>query len=364
MENKGRYQEQAISPELLAKGEEMAEFAALEYLAKTDKSKQCQEKDFNNIYPSQVIEHDMQYVARMEEIFVKQEAEQMREQKDFEKRRRYSEALEHVVASEGTDFGWFSGKNIKGKIVRTSRFDDIANGIDEICEFEFTDTADKKPYRLALCVDMTMGMSDQTIAKKLGRNLRKIESGGAKVKYFSSQAENYKGEIKNIVPVVIGLDSNDLQELTSLVCGLRKQEEISGRTKQGEKAHLVENNRCQIIFLEEILAQLKLYTDHLGELQNKGRGVDVGNTINNVKQATEIITQVLADKRDILPPEKHEDVTQKLIQKYCNRERKKINEEVEKFQISLQDGLAWLFGQLSRHCKTIKTIAPLRALLF
>lgn len=343
MENKESSPRQAVSREQIANSAEMAEFATLEYLAKTDKSRRCQEKDFNNIYSSRSIEKDMQFVEKMEKIFISQDAQQMREQKDFEKRRKYSEALEHMVASEGTDFGWFSGKDIKGRIIRTSRYDDIAHGVDEICEFEFTNSTDKKPYRLALCIDIAMGMSPNTIQKKLGKNLAKVENGGSTIKYFSSQTENYKGKIDNVLPVIVGLDGDDLKDLSSLVCHLRKQEEISGRNKQGEKAHLVENNRCQLIFLEEILSQLKLYQDHLGELQSKGKGTDVGNTINNVKRATEIIAQILADKRNILPPEKHKDVTQDLIQNYCSRERKKINSELKEIIRNVWEGLNDVF---------------------
>lgn len=148
-------------------------------------------------------------------------------------------------------------------LVRTTEYDDIVNGIDAVVEF---DTNSDKPERMALAVDASMSPDFHVIAEKIRKNANRVLGieDHAKVKYFESQITNRKESLNDMVPVVIGVDADNLAELLGKFSSLIKLQNIRGKSDlersliRKTKEELA-NHPAQKIFLEEIRLQLEWY---------------------------------------------------------------------------------------------------------
>jgi hypothetical protein len=158
--------------------------------------------DFSDLYGNSVIEEDEKYTQEKENIFHEQMTPQTA------KLLQLAEILEAIIFEAIEQQNWF-GEN--AFTIKTSRFDDIKNGIDTVVEFVEEDSS---ASHLALAVDATF---NQDLDKKFDRIKGEIDRGElATIKYFISDNMHFRGELKNIPRAVVGAEVKTIKELARL----------------------------------------------------------------------------------------------------------------------------------------------------
>lgn len=214
--------------------------------------------------------------------------------------RKRSEALEIIIADQIELNDWFGGESL---FFRTTEYDDIFNGTDAVVEFNLED----KPERLALAIDSTSQTDLYRVKEKINRNISNMLTNKLEIKYFESQIDGYKGSLKNVVPVVIGLEAGNTNDLIDTFSKLIKFGEKMNDpslhvnekilAKQGFlslKKDIVKHP-AQVIFLEEILNQLEMYNT----LLNRENNPRVAVKAEDISRLTNIIHHILDDKKNI-----------------------------------------------------------------
>lgn len=190
-------------------------------------------EDMSPPYSPEEIAKDKKYVEEIEREFVKNSESEKENLK-------YAIVLEGIVLDQITTNGWL-GEHARAR--KTSRYDDIKNGIDIIVEFKKEDIFS---HHVGLAIDATFG-NPTLIQKKIQSVLDGIKNGElAKLKYF--ETENYKGVLNNIPRVIIGVDRRHVSELASLWNDDERQKEL--------KKH-----PSQRIFLREAIRQLDFFAE-------------------------------------------------------------------------------------------------------
>jgi len=156
-------------------------------------------QQFASLYGATAVQADTTYVKSMEQKFSEEGTVH-----EAQKLGTIFEAILHEQIAYGT---WL-GKNSKSQ--KTSRFDDIKNGIDEVVEIEVDETATSY---LGLALDATLGST----LEKLTRIKSEIDSERlGTVKYFRSKRGDFRGELSQIPRAVITTDAKTIVELATL----------------------------------------------------------------------------------------------------------------------------------------------------
>lgn len=277
-------------------------------IIKSGISPRIAEFDFTDTYQSDEVKRDLAEVNRMEAVFAEETEKKPKNERDFEKNKRLvSEAMEIALAWGGEAYGWF-GQNTM--TIRTSKFDDIKNGVDLVIEFEIEEER-SEPERLALSVDVTMSTDISTLDKKMENNFAKIQNQKfARIKYFESPTTGERGPIENIIPVTVALGGeNAVEFITRFTQTMRKGKELGKAEKEEMQKH-----PAQIIFLKEILMQLNAYAGTLN--QNNTHNVKLIGEINNIQR---LLEAVLDEKSDIDSSELEGDQSFNRIKKNVNK---------------------------------------------
>jgi len=157
-------------------------------------------RSFSDLYNTDMIERDLAYTDKLEKIFKSESGEAEKAA------HKYATVLEGIVHEGIEKSGWL-GEGAHA--IKTSRFDDIVNGVDEVVEIKGKD--ETTPSRLALAVDVTF--SNQ-IAKKFKKIRDEIDSGKlGGVKYFLSEASHQRGELAHIPRVVVGTEISNVKKI-------------------------------------------------------------------------------------------------------------------------------------------------------
>jgi hypothetical protein len=150
--------------------------------------------DFRVLYGDESIERDEAYVRDRQEKFKTKEQEVSADRLTNGEIRRVSECAEYLII-EGINRGWY----LDSRAVKTTDYDDIANGIDFI--FERQKGHDPATH-LGLAVDITCARS---MDEKMISIKKAIDTGTlSKIKYFKSG--NFKGELSDIPKVIAAVD--------------------------------------------------------------------------------------------------------------------------------------------------------------
>ncbi len=158
--------------------------------------------DFGDLYGASNIENDQVYVDKKEILFERQLSQ---EQKEL---LRLSTILEAIIFESIEQAEWFGNNTFT---IKTSRFDDIKNGVDTVVEFI---GQDRSASYLALALDATFNQDTQ---KKFGRIKYEIDRGKlAHIKYFISDNMNFRGELKNTPRAVVGTEIKTIKGLAEL----------------------------------------------------------------------------------------------------------------------------------------------------
>jgi hypothetical protein len=217
-----------------------------------------QEQDFiddkNPEYSVEMIERDQEMTRRMEEKFHEGDDNLSDEAlKKIHEGKKRSEALETVIIDGGQAMEWF-GPN--ARLIMTTRYDDIYNGVDGVLEFI---VEGETPQRIALAIDASMRPDFSSVERKITRGISKVNDGNMKVKYFQSQADGFKGKLTTVIPIVLGLEGDNSDKLIGLFADIQRAAEKSDPSEVTEKIAQAKDHPAQVIFLREMLIQLKMY---------------------------------------------------------------------------------------------------------
>lgn len=219
---------------------------------------------------------DKKFVARMEEKFKKTATpEQIMANK-------LSTILEAIVY-EQTELSNWLGEDVF--TIKTSRFDDITNGVDVIAEFVERKEEKVKSIRghLGLAFDVTFS---NEISDKLNRIKNEIDDGHlATVKYFVSESMSYKGEFVDIPRVIMSVDGKTVNDLAQLWLEEKKK---------------LAFHPIQMQILEETLVQLKVFKEYAERTGHK-------RVIKRLNKALIIIQEIYDQKKNETSKLKEDD---------------------------------------------------------
>lgn len=185
--------------------------------------------------------------------------------------KNYSEVLEAIICEHGELSNWF-GEN--SRVIKTSDFDDIKNGVDMVVEF---DQGEEGFENLALAVDVTFGKTG--ISKKLEGIKSSIDNERlTKVKYFKSERQPATGKQLKIPKIVIGIDKEHLTEVGLLWMNRRNKDLAS--------------HPIQAVILQEAREQLEMFRRY-AESQGKTEIAKL------YAKDLSIIEKIIDEKKDI-----------------------------------------------------------------
>lgn len=188
-------------------------------------------EELADLYGSETIARDNAYVTQREQTF-KASMNPMELQQ-----LKLATVFEAILHEHGEQSNWFGETAVT---IKTSSFDDIANGVDEIIEFEEKATS---PSYLALAVDATYSTFPDHKLQKIKEEIDRGEL--AQVKYAVIENIGFRGELNKVPRVVIGMSARTVNELAELW--------LSKDTKG------LANHPVQIQILEEVLMQAQAF---------------------------------------------------------------------------------------------------------
>ncbi|MDI6734532.1 MAG: hypothetical protein QMD50_03555 [Patescibacteria group bacterium] len=183
---------------------------------------------FRDIYGADV-DKDISYVKEMEEKFKKELTPEM------EKVQKIATIFEAIIYENVEQSEWLG----PAETFKTSRYDDIKNGVDTIAKFQEDETTTSY---LALAIDVTFSSDTE---KKFARIKDEIMNGKmAEIKYLEKNKE-----LPKIPRVIIGAETKTIKRLAELWMEKKENWEKLGK------------HQIQFQILEEILLQLETFAD-------------------------------------------------------------------------------------------------------
>ncbi|MFZ2253060.1 MAG: hypothetical protein WAW13_02685 [Minisyncoccia bacterium] len=237
-------------------------------------------KNFIDLYGESNVARDLQTVTRLKAGFERDEAKHM------------AEVLEAIIYEQITQSEWL-GPN--AETIRPSEYDDFVNGVDLIVEFDDTESS----RHLALGVDITFG--SDTMRKKFTRIRNEIhEDKLAEVKYFESHG--FKGSLKQLPRVVIGVEIDTIVELAGLWIHGSKKELATHFIKNIISEEIERQLRTFLAYARSInsvnairsytsalstLEKVRVGSDSTGMDQNKNESIDKDRVYQEIRKQLE-----------------------------------------------------------------------------
>lgn len=198
-------------------------------------------------YKKEDIERDLGLVEKREKQF------------EHDDSQKPAEVFEAIMLHQGELSNWF-GQH--AETIKTSRYDDVFNGIDIIVEFE--NTTAKELSHLGVAVDVTFGTTG--LQKKIERIKKEIDRGElARVKYFYSEKEGVR-EPRDVARVVVGIELNQVVELAALWL---QQKNFQYKEIRSKANHALAAHPASRAMLEEISLQLERFKDYANKNNKK-----------------------------------------------------------------------------------------------
>ena len=228
-------------------------------------------KKFKNC-DEQMVNQDMQYVRDREAQFEMESMPEAREDKKMA-------TIMEVIINEQVELNDWLGPN--AETVISSRYDDIANGVDGIIRLQREGEGD---IDLCLAVDVTFSSDSTHIRGKFNKIFENIEKGElTEIKYFTVpnpedvHEYEYKGSVK-MPRVVIGIERQIVEKLGDLWFK-KNRKELGGHP-------------VQHVIAKEILDQLAVYDQYA---RSHGNRNDIATVY---RRASGVIEGSLKEKED------------------------------------------------------------------
>lgn len=165
---------------------------------------------FRDLYGNENVDRDLAAVDRLEQDF----------EHDSTRRQTWAlkpaTILEAIIYEQGEQSDWFGPD---ATTVKTSRFDDIINGIDSAVEFFDNINA---PSHLAFGIDATYS---NYIDKKIEKIQHKITTNRlATIKYFQSEQTGFRGELRGVPLFIVAVTPDTISSVGELWAANEHQE--------------------------------------------------------------------------------------------------------------------------------------------
>jgi len=273
---------------------------ALEIVEKTYKKgiDIIKEDEFKDLYSKETVEADLEWVRKEEERFEKEDTPEQKEA------RKVSTVFEAIIFDQVEANNWLGET---ARTIKSSRYDDIKNGIDLIVEFPEEELS---ASHLALAVDVTLSSELENKLRDIKRDIERGKMGT--IKYFKSEALNIRGEKSNIPKVVIGTDYHTFTEVVDL--WMSRDTAEGGAAKDKLVKHPI-----QFILLEEILMQLEKFEDYARKIKQEKVAEEykrVKEIIEEVYRKKLVLYEELLNKKDVIV---QKDGVYQAIQNYLDR---------------------------------------------
>ena len=300
------------NPEMLLKSnselkpihpEKLEALANAEIILASIKNKEILTDDFTDEakggYTENDIENDKERVRLRKEDFEKEQdhlsAEDRMKINIGKKRGKALEAIAINMAGKRNQEGelWYNWYGRKAYVMETTEFDDICRGVDGVLEF---DMGQGQSHKIALAIDASMRVDMESVKRKMKRGAENIANGKMEVKYFKSAVSGYKGKLKSVIPVVLGLEGDNANKLIRLFAQIVALENKQGRSLEEDedlayKIHEAQKHPCQVVFLKEMKVQLEMYQKMFNR---QGSFIK-----NDLIELLKIVTALLDDKKNI-----------------------------------------------------------------
>lgn len=230
-----------------------------------------------DIYTKEKVNKDKEYVKQKKAQFKKSEDNSY----EGKKAKIISETMEKIISLGGELSNWFGGNFY---MLNACEYDDISNATDILGIFIDDENEDDI---IGVSFDITSS-SDEHLEEKIKKNVDKIAGfkNMPRVEYFENENIDYKGQLDGIVPLVIGLDSKNSENLIN---------QLGNAKKTGKYSDTAKNNSCSIVFLKQIEMQLKAYSRVLED-----EGKDPYNYLPTIVKLENKILKIIEEKREIL----------------------------------------------------------------
>jgi len=254
---------------------------------------------FSDVFNNEEIKKDKSHIESIKLSFENKNKNQENVEKVIHAKKR-SEALEIIIADQIELSDWFGEDSL---FFRTTEYDDFINNTDAVVEFNIGE----EPKRIALAIDSTSRTDLPHVQEKINRNISKILNNNLEIKYFESQIDKFKGSIKGVIPVVIGLEAgntNDLIDKFAQLIRLKQtlddplihvNEKMQTRQSSTKCKKEIEKHPAQLIFLREIKSQLEMYKKIIALENNENISIKE----SDIQSLDQIITDIIDDKKQI-----------------------------------------------------------------
>jgi len=249
--------------------------------------------DFTDTYPEKEILKDLKHLQLAEKRIEDKKGKMSpfeREVADLNEKR--GQAFEVLLVDQVYNGEWFGPEAMP---VQTSRYDDVLRGVDMIIEFDREDEIE----RVALAVDASTTSEIDHMERKIKRNIRRVTEDfwPLEVKYFESQINDsngnyFKGELKGLIPIVIGADRQNADRVFDIFSELISLEKRNNKELRDERRWLREKlsrHPIQKVFFEQVEVQLQMYKSILSEK---------GKDTSEVEDLLSIVSEVSRMKED------------------------------------------------------------------
>lgn len=264
--------------------------ATFEKSVKVLKEDEIDQNDFRDLYGDENVDKDFEEIDRLEKAIGGEAIPQDKESL------RLATVLEAMIHYHGEQSEWFESD---AETFKTSRYDDLKNGTDGVVEF----AEENSTSHLAFGIDATYGHYSDL---KIKRILERIKEGSlARIKYFESEATQFRGELKKVPLFVIGVASRTIVEVAEL--WLEKQNKELAK------------HPIQMQILQELLEQAKVFADFAEE---QGQ-LDIAKKYKNIGAK---VMSVIKDKLAEGIQENHDDLYFE-ISHQLERQVKEMNKE-------------------------------------
>lgn len=219
-------------------------------------------------YSKDIIEADIRYVERLEAAFKENE----RHDPELAKGRMRGELFEEIIFMGIEDGDWMGGDV---SIQKSSRFDDIANGVDGIITF----TDEVSDSHMAFGVDITQ--SANSVAEKFLKIKKSIRAETlSEVKYFKT--ESYEGRLLKVPRVIVGVDGEGMEAAAGIVDSyigkkdyllspeaknLEGQQKTDAKRRFFEAQHAFASAVFQMVILYQMSLQLNAFMEYSKKLK-------------------------------------------------------------------------------------------------
>lgn len=227
------------------------------------KQEEVKIENFIDLYGEENVKKDQEFIKKVEAEFAQKSSPESEESE------KLATILEAVIHSQVELNDWFGPNAIT---IKSSRFDDIKNGVDSIAEFQ---EPEKSASYFALAIDATLSPD---IKDKFDRIKKEIDSGKlARIKYFSSDYMNIRGELNKVPRVIIGAESKTVRELGELWADRNNK--------------ILEKHPIQFLILKEMLFQCEVFKNYAKKVSQP--------EIAAIYERSQKIVQEIYDKKQL-----------------------------------------------------------------